>query len=133
MSKTRVSNPDAPESRRAVNGITFSTREELRESNYYTEDGERDVYSVFSVLAEDMLGHRWIGCQLHDSYQSAKAEMRYHLKTIANLPIDGMNDYAMFMQTEPCYGSAAWGPANEANLAAFDYDDSDPRHCSFRY
>lgn len=113
-----------------VNGIVFNVREDWHETRHYTEDGERIVESIFSVVAEDAIGYRWQSIHSHPSYASAKAESRYWRRTLPSLPIEGMDDHKSFGRADSCYGSAAWSQVDEDNLARFDderYDDN-PRY-----
>ena len=110
-----------------MTNYTIHIREDLYETNYYTEDGERRIASTFYLVAEDKRGARWASPHAHDSAASAKSERRHIVgrsaKDEGHRAPDGFDPVARgWAHVESRYGSEAWGPADEARLAALDYD-----------
>ncbi len=90
--------------------FTVNVREDLYNTDFYDEDGERRVRSVFYLVAEDKKGHRWTSATNHKEMASAKSERR-HLARDFN-PVK-----AGWAPTDPCYGSEAWTPEVESRMA----------------
>lgn len=92
---------------------TVHVREEEVATRHYTEDGERIYDRVYYLVAEKGTGERFASPHTHECYGSARSERRH-------LCGPGFDPVGRWNEIEPCYGSAAWGPENEARLAALD-------------
>ena len=109
--------------------FSVEVREDLYETNRYDEDGERIIRSTFYLVAtylgpvkheggalvttgpmKHKYGTRWASGHVHKEYASAKSERRH-------LPRDFDPVKAGWGETEPMYGSEAWTPDVEAEIA----------------
>lgn len=85
-------------------------RKDLHETRRYDEDGEPIIKSNFYLVATGKRGHRWASPHIHHEAASAKSERR-------QLARDFDPTKANWHEIEPMYGSEAWTPEVEAQLA----------------
>jgi len=90
--------------------FTVHVREDLHETNRHDEDGERIIKSTFYLVATGKRGHRWASPHVHREEANAKSERR-HLERNFD-PVR-----AGWGEIEPMYGSEAWTPEVEAQIA----------------
>lgn len=85
-------------------------REDLHETNRYDEDGEPIIKSTFYLVATGKRGHRWASVHVHREHAGAKSERRHLARDFD--PVK-----AGWYVIEPMYGSEAWTPEVEAQVA----------------
>jgi hypothetical protein len=91
---------------------------DLRSFIVNTEDGPvQDVVPYYYVLVEDDAGHRWVTGDVFDTETEAQAVVDFNDYHGIN---PGNSD--TFYKSTPCYGSDAWGPEDDYELACFEAD-----------
>ena len=91
-----------------------------------TEDGPIEVWvETFHVEASNTRGQRWLYDNARDygNIGAVKAVIRHLASDPAAAP-------DKWVETDPIYGSEAWGPEQEYELACFEadcYDEPRPR------
>lgn len=89
--------------------------------HFNTEDGPSErLCTVYYIGAEASDGRRW-ALFSHTSCVvfSDEAEAREELGNVVLGPLD---DQAAWRETDPVYGSEAWGAENDYELACFEAD-----------
>lgn len=89
---------------------TVTIREDLYDTRRYDEDGQPIIRSNFYLVAQGPNGHRWASSHSHPNFASAKSERRHLARDFD--PVK-----AGWYEIEPCYGSEAWTPEVEAEIA----------------